>query len=247
MMRLAATLLLLAAPAAAQTGDWRTAAPVLPLQGAIRPITTPVAIGGAGWGPWRSICREQSTLPGRPPQRDCLTVADVRPEAAGTRLVLVQDRSGLRISVLRDPEGRIAEFVALRADGTAAPPEEARDRLLATWRDQFATLSLQRRRIAPREEFPMAVGGSGRGGTCRAEGQAMIAQRPVVVALCAVELAGRLRGGDSEARVAIFARVAVDAVTGMVSAQNYATRIETFTSAGRSNGVVVAPSRVFLE
>jgi hypothetical protein len=93
----------------------------------------------------------------------------------------------------------------------------------------------------------MAVGGSGRGGTCRAEGQAMIAQRPVVVALCAVELAGRLRGGDSEARVAIFARVAVDAVTGMVSAQNYATRIETFTSAGRSNGVVVAPSRVFLE
>ena len=74
-----------------------------------------------------------------------------------------------------------------------------------------------------------------------------MAQRTVVVARCAVELAGRLRGGESDARVAIFARVAVDVATGMVSAQNYATRIETFAANGRSNGVVVTPSRVFLE
>jgi hypothetical protein len=243
----ALVLALLTAPAAAQTTDWRTVAPVLPLQGTIRPIGAPVAIGGAGWGPWRSICREQTPRPGRPPQRDCLTVTEVRPEPGGARLTLVQERSGLRISALRSTDGRIAEFSAQRPDGSAPPPDEARETLLNAWRDQFATLSLAPRRLSAREDFLMPVPGSPRGGTCRPEGTATIAQRPVVIARCAVELAGRLRGGDNEARVAIFARVAVDVATGMISAQNYATRIETFAANGRSNGVVVTPSRVVLE
>jgi hypothetical protein len=248
MRRIAALLLtLLAAPAAAQAPDWRTAAPVLPLQGPIRPITAPVAIGGAGWGPWRSICREQTTLRGRPPLRDCLTVATVQPEPGGTRLVLVQDRTGLRIAALRGTDGRITEFAAIRADGSTPPPDETLDGLLAAWRQQFATLSLERRQITAREDFPMPISGSDRGGVCRAEGLSTIAQRPVVVARCAVELAGRLRGGSSEARVTIFARVAVDVATGVVSGQGYATRIETFAANGRSNGVVVSPSRVVLE
>jgi hypothetical protein len=68
----------------------------------------------------------------------------------------------------------------------------------------------------------------------------------VVVARCAVELAGPLRGSGAEARIAIFARLAVDVPSGMIVAQGYATRIETFAG-GRSNGVVVAPSRVVLE
>ena len=237
----------LATPALAQTTDWRSAAPLLPLQGAIRQITTPIAIGGAGWGPLRSICREQTARPGRPPQRDCLTVAEVRPERGGTRLLLVQERSGLRIAALRGTDGRITEFAAIQPDGTAPPPDEARDALLANWRAQFATLSLPVRRIAGREDFAMRVEGAAQGGTCRAEGQSTIGQRPVVVARCAVELAGRLRGGDSDARVAIFARVAIDVATGLVSAQGYATRIETFAANGRSNGVVITPSRVVLE
>ena len=248
MMRVATLLMaLLAGPAAAQTNDWRTAAPVLPLQGAIRPITTPVAIGGAGWGPWRSICREQATRPGRPPLRDCLTVAETRPEPGGTRLVLVQDGTGLRISVLRGTDGRLAEFAALRPDGTAPPADEARDRLLAAWRDQFATLGLPPGRIAPREDFAMPVPGSPRGGTCRPEGLSTIARRAVLVARCAVELAGNLGRTNSGAHVVIFAHVAIDVATGMHVAQNYATRIETFAANGRSNGVVVTPSRVFLE
>ncbi|GGJ26238.1 hypothetical protein [Neoroseomonas lacus] len=240
-------LALLAAPAAAQAPDWRAAAPALPLRGPQRPITTPVAIGGAGWGPWRHICREQTDRPGRAPTRDCLTVAAVQPEPGGTRLVLVQDRTGLRMSVLRGTEGRISEFTALRADGTALPHDEVRDGLLAAWRDQFATLSLERRRIVVGEDFPMAIDGSSRGGVCRAAGLDAIAQRAVLVARCAVELAGRLRGGDSEARVAIFAHIAVDVASGVVLAQGYATRIETFTGNGRSKGVVVTPSRVILE
>jgi hypothetical protein len=238
---------LLAGPAMAQTADWRSAAPVLPLQGPIRPFATPVTIGGAGWANWRRICREQTLRPGRPPQRDCLAVTAVQREAAGTRLTLVQENSGLRVSALRATDGRIAEFAALNPDGTMAPPDEARDGLLATWRAQFATLSLPARSLSGREDFPMRVEGQARGGSCRPEGLSTVAQRPVVVARCAVEMAGRLRGGDSEARIAIFARVAVDVGTGMVSAQGYATRIETFAANGRSNGVVVTPSRVVLE
>ncbi|MBW6401557.1 hypothetical protein KPL78_27145 [Roseomonas sp. HJA6] len=159
----------------------------------------------------------------------------------------MQDRLGLRMTVLRGTDGRIREFAAQRPDGTPAAPDEARDALLATWRGQFQTLSLTTRRIAPREDFPLAIEGSARGGVCRPEGTAMIAQRNVVVARCAVELAGRLRGGEANARIAIFARVAVDVATGMVSAQHYATRIETFAANGRSNGVVVTPSKVVLE
>ncbi len=241
-------LLLLPLPAAAQqTADWRAAAPALPLQGAIRPIVSPVAIGGAGWGPWRRICREQTTRPGRTPERSCLTVVEIRPERGGTRIVLAQDSSGLRIAALRGADGRITEFFAVQPDGTAPPPDEARDALLATWRAQFATLSLPVRNITGREDFTMRVEGQARGGSCRAEGLATVAQRQVVVARCAVELAGRLRGGESDARVAIFARVALDVATGLVSAQGYATRIETFAPNGRSNGVVITPSRVTLE
>lgn len=246
-MRLAVVLVLVAAPAAAQQGDWRAAAPVLALDGAVRPLAAPLTIGGTAWGPWRRMCREQATRPGRPPQRDCLSVAEARPEGAATRLTLVQDQVGLRVSALRGSDGRVTEFAPLRADGGAAPPDAARDGLVAAWREQFATLSLERRRIAPREDVPLPIAGSSRGGTCRPEGTAALAGRPVLVARCAVELAGRLRGGEFEARVAIFARLAIDIATGMVAAQGYATRIETFGAGGRSNGVVVTPSRVVLE
>lgn len=240
-------LLLAAAPAMAQPADWRAAAPALPLDGPGRAVSAPVAVGGAAWGPWRRICREQTLRPGRPPQRDCLGVAEARPEPGGTRLTLLQEASGLRLSVLRTADGRVAEFAAIQADGRPPPPDAARDALVAGWRDQFAAISLERRRIGPREDFPLAIEGSTRGGTCRPEAMASIGQRPVLVARCGVELAGRLRGGEAEARIAIFARVAVDVATGMVAAQGYATRIETFAPGGRSNGVVVTPSRVVLE
>lgn len=240
-------LALAAGPAAAQAPDWRAAAPTLPLDGPVRPVAAPVAVGGTAWGPWQRICREQTLQPGRPPQRDCLAVAEARPEGSGMRLVLVQQATGLRISALRTAEGRVSEFAAIRADGTAPPADAARDGLLAAWREQFSAISLERRRISAREDFTLPIEGSPRGGTCRVEGTASIVQRPVLVARCAVELAGRLRGGDAQARVAIFARIAVDTATGMVAAQGYATRIETFGANGRSNGVVVTPSRMVLE
>ncbi|NMJ41144.1 hypothetical protein GWK16_07830 [Roseomonas sp. JC162] len=248
--RLLALLLLAAQPAAAQqpgTTDWRTAAPLLPLDGPTRMVRQPVTIGGEAWGPWRRVCREQTLRPGRPPQRDCLAVTEARPEGDGVRLTLRHEPTGLLIAAQRGVDGRIGTFEAVRADGTAPPEDARRAALLSAWREQFATLSLEGRRIAPNDQFPLPVEGSPRGGICRPDSTGMIGGRPVLVARCAVELAGRLRGGESDARVAIFARVAIDVATGMVSAQGYATRIETFAANGRSNGVVVTPSRVVLE
>jgi hypothetical protein len=209
-------------------------------------MRAPVMVGGSAWGPWRRICREQGLNPGRPPRRDCLAVAEARLDGDAMRLTLVQEGTALRMTARRDTEGRVTDFAALRADGSATPPDAARDGLLAAWRDQFATLSLTRRRIAPGEGFALPVEGSPQGMACRPEGVGAVAGRPVLVARCAVELAGRLRGGAAEARVAIVARVAVDVPTGVVVAQGYATRIETFTG-GRANGVVVTPSRIVVE
>ncbi|MBR0660304.1 hypothetical protein [Neoroseomonas oryzicola] len=249
MMRILALLLVLAAaPAMAQPyADWRMAAPLLPLDAPSRAMRQAVTIGGEAWGPWQRLCREQTLRPGRPPQRDCLMVTEARREGDGVRLTLRHEPTGLLITAQRGVDGRIGAFEAVRADGTAPPDDARRAALLAAWREQFATLSLERRRIGPNDQFPLPVEGSPRGGICRPDGTATIGGRPVLVARCAVELAGRLRGGESDARVAIFARVAIDVATGVVSAQGYATRIETFAANGRSNGVVITPSRVVLE
>ena len=249
---LAALVLALAAPAAvlaqaapAQPPDWRMVAPALTLEGPVRPLTGPVQLGGGAWGPWQNLCREQVTRPGRPPQRDCLAVGEARAEGAAMRLALVQPRSGLRISALRMADGSIAEFRAVRGDGSAPPPDAGRDGLVAYWRAQFGAVSLPRQAVMPRGGFSMPIEGSPRGMACQAEGTSSVGRRPVLVARCEVALAGRLR--ESETRVAIFARVAVDVPTAMVVAQSYATRIETFNEEGRSNGVVVTQTRVSLE
>jgi hypothetical protein len=167
-------------------------------------------------------------------------------EGAAMRLVLVQQGAGLRILARRDVEGRVTEFAALGPEGGRAQADAARDGLIAAWRAQFETLSLTRRRILPGEAFSLPVAGSAQGGRCRPQGLGAIRGRPVLVAHCAVELAGALRGSGAEARVAIFARLAIDLPTGLIVAQGYATRIETFAG-GRSNGVLVTPSRVVLE
>jgi hypothetical protein len=251
MRRLAVTILLAAAPAAAQQGDWRAAAPVLALDGAVRPLSAPVAVGGAAWGPWQRMCREQTLQPRRAPQRDCLTVVEARPEGGGMRLILLQQATGLRISALRTTEGRIAEFSAVTTDGSAATPDAARDGLLAVWREQFATMSLERRRIPVREVFDLQVRDSARGMRCRTEGTAAVNGRAAVVLMCGVELAGAMGSSATYMEVQISARMAVDTATGMVIAQSYATRVERFSVAAdgrrRTVGAVVTPTRVTME
>lgn len=228
--------------ALAQAPDWRSAAPPLPLTAALRPISGPVAIGGSGWGPWRKLCREQWERLDRAPRRDCLTVTSAERDAParGWRLILAPlALGGERLSVLRRDDGSIAEF-------THSPPDPARDGALRPWQRHVESWSLTARRIAPGAPFELHVPENPRGITCRAEGLSQIGARQVLVAICAVELAGSLGNTGQQARIAIAGRIAIDIPTAMIVAQGYATRIETFTNE-RSNGVVITAARDGLE
>lgn len=235
-------LSLCGASAYAQAPDWRIVAPPLPLSAPITPITAPVAIGGAAWGPWRKICREQWERLNRAPQRDCLNVAAVERDATAraTRISLAPEvLRGERLAVLRRDDGGIASF-------THEPPDAARDGALAPWRRHFESWSLTARRIQHGVTFELPAPDSPRGVTCRPEGLSRIEARQVLVAICAVELAGRLGNTGQEARIAMAGRLAIDLPSGMIVAQGYASRIETFTG-GRSNGVVITAARHWLE
>ena len=235
-------LSLCGASAYAQAPDWRIVAPPLPLSAPVTPITAPVAIGGAAWGPWRKICREQWERLDRTPRSDCLKVAAVErdPAARATRISLVPEvLRGERLAVLRRDDGGIASF-------THEPPDAARDGALAPWRRHFESWSLTARRIQHGVTFELPAPDSPRGVTCRPEGLSRIEARQVLVAICAVELAGRLGNTGQEARIAMAGRLAIDLSSGMIVAQGYASRIETFTG-GRSNGVVITAARHWLE
>ena len=235
-------LSLCGASAYAQAPDWRSVAPPLPLSAPVTPATAPVAIGGAAWGPWRKLCREQWERLDRAPRRDCLTVAGVERDAPAraTRLILAPEvLRGERLAVLRRDDGNITSF-------THDPPDAARDGALLPWRRQFESWSLTARRIAAGATFELPVPDNPRGVTCRAEGLSRIEARQVLVAICAVELAGRLGNTGQEARIAMAGRIAIDLPSAMIVAQGYASRIETFAG-GRSNGVVITAARHWLE
>ena len=217
-------------------------APPLPLSAPVTPMTAPVAIGGAAWGPWRKLCREQWERLDRAPRRDCLTVSGIERDAPAraARLILAPEAlRGERLAVLRRDNGAITSF-------THEPPDAARDGALVPWRRHFESWSLTARRIPSAATFELAVPDSPRGVTCRPEGLSRIAARQVLVAICAVELVGQLGNTGQEARIAMAGRIAIDVPSAMIVAQGYASRIETFAG-GRSNGVVVTAARHWME
>lgn len=235
-------LSLCGASAFAQAPDWRSVAPPLPLSAPVTPITAPVAIGGVAWGGWRKLCREQWERLDRAPRRDCLNVAGIERDAPAraTRLILAPEAlRGERLVVLRRDDGGIVSF-------THEPPDAARDDALLPWRRHFESWSLTARRIPSGVTFELPVPDSPRGVTCRPEGLSRIAARQVLVAICAVELAGRIGNTGQEARIAMAGRIAIDLPSAMIVAQGYASRIETFAG-GRSNGVVVTAARHWME
>jgi hypothetical protein len=235
-------LSLSSAGAAAQTPDWRSAAPPLPLTAPITPITAAVSIGGTAWGPWRRLCREQWERLDRTPRRDCLAVAGVERDAPAraARISLAPEvLRGEKLAVLRRDDGGITSF-------THDPPDAARDGALTPWRRHFESWSLTARRIQPSVTFELPVPDNPRGVTCRPEGLSRIEARQVLVAICAVELAGRLGNTGQEARIAMAGRIAIDLPSAMIVAQGYASRIETFAG-GRSNGVAITAARHWLE
>jgi hypothetical protein len=235
-------LSLCGASAFAQAPDWRSVAPPLPLSAPVTPITAPVAIGGVAWGGWRKLCREQWERLDRAPRRDCLNVSGIERDAPAraTRLILAPEAlRGERLVVLRRDDGGIVSF-------THEPPDAARDDALLPWRRHFESWSLTARRIPSGVTFELPVPDSPRGVTCRPEGLSRIAARQVLVAICAVELAGRIGNTGQEARIAMAGRIAIDLPSAMIVAQGYASRIETFAG-GRSNGVVVTAARHWME
>ena len=235
-------LSLCGASAFAQAPDWRSVAPPLPLSAPVTPITAPVAIGGVAWGGWRKLCREQWERLDRAPRRDCLNVAGIERDAPAraTRLILAPEAlRGERLVVLRRDDGGIVSF-------THEPPDAARDDALLPWRRHFESWSLTARRIPSGVTFELPVPDSPRGVTCRPEGLSRIAARQVLVAICAVELAGRIGNTGQEARIAMAGRIAIDLPSAMIVAQGYASRIETFAG-GRSNGVVITAARHWME
>jgi hypothetical protein len=235
-------LSLCGASAFAQAPDWRSVAPPLPLSAPVTPITAPVAIGGVAWGGWRKLCREQWERLDRAPRRDCLNVAGIERDAPAraTRLILAPEAlRGERLAMLRRDDGGIVSF-------THEPPDAARDDALLPWRRHFESWSLTARRIPSGVTFELPVPDSPRGVTCRPEGLSRIAARQVLVAICAVELAGRIGNTGQEARIAMAGRIAIDLPSAMIVAQGYASRIETFAG-GRSNGVVVTAARHWME
>jgi len=157
-----------------------------------------------------------------------------------TRLMLAPEAlRGERLAVLRRDDGGITSF-------THEPPDAARDGALLPWRRHFESWSLTARRIPAGATFELPVPDSPRGVTCRAEGLSRIEARQVLVAICAVELAGRLGNTGQEARIAMAGRIAIDLPSAMIVAQGYASRIETFAG-GRSNGVVITAARHWME
>jgi hypothetical protein len=201
-----------------------------------------VAIGGVAWGGWRKLCREQWERLDRAPRRDCLNVAGIERDAPAraTRLILAPEAlRGERLAMLRRDDGGIVSF-------THEPPDAARDDALLPWRRHFESWSLTARRIPSGVTFELPVPDSPRGVTCRPEGLSRIAARQVLVAICAVELAGRIGNTGQEARIAMAGRIAIDLPSAMIVAQGYASRIETFAG-GRSNGVVVTAARHWME
>ena len=116
------------ASAFAQAPDWRTAAPPLPLSAPITAMTAAVSVGGAAWGPWRKLCREQWERLDRTPRRDCLNVAAVERDATAraTRISLAPEvlRGGyagesepLEVSLAWDPQ-QVLQFGATGSPAT---------------------------------------------------------------------------------------------------------------------------------
>lgn len=199
------------------------AAPRVALDGALTPLAGPVAIGGAGWGPFRRICTTRAMLradgseaaAGSP---ECLLVTAVR-EARGTWHVTLQTEprgtaAPFAYAATRDAAGRIGTVTAMPPGGmaplSAAQRREAEER----FRRMLRAIGVERMTIAPGGRFalPMPPDDTGAEGAldCRPLGEGLVGGRRVVVASC--DRQGEPLGGQ----------VAIDVATGLALRQAHA-------------------------
>ena len=238
---LAACLLLAGAAQAEDRAALMARAPAMPLDGAVAPLAGPVAVGGAGWGPFRRLCVAQAMLrpsdgqelPSAPPT--CIDVIGARREGEVWRLALRTDRvrgtARVDFATTRDAEGRVGEAEITIPPGVPEPPVEMMARLRAIFRIAIQAHGVERTTLGPGGAFlmPLPVGAidpgmriEGGGLACRAEGESAVGGRRVVVAACAA------RGGGEESpgramTIEIAGRFAIDVETGMVLRHGYAS------------------------
>lgn len=200
-----------------------TAAPRVALDGALTPLAGPVAIGGAGWGPFGRICTTRGMLRADGSEaaagsRDCLLVTAVREDRGTWHVTLQTEPRGtaapFAYAATRDADGRIGTVTAMPPGGMAplspAQRREAEERFRRTLR----AIGVEWMTIAPagRLAMPMPPDDTGAEGAidCRLLGEGLIGGRRVVVASCAGQ--GQTTGGQ----------VAIDVATGLALRQAHA-------------------------
>jgi hypothetical protein len=263
-----ALLSLLATPADAQNpeslAELLTRAPALPLDAAAGPMTAPVQVGGAGWGPFRRLCVTNAMLlpdgaevPRAPVH--CMTIEASRAGALWRLEVTTEAQPripALRFSTTRDATGRVGAIVF---PPDAAPPEPARAELAAVLRGALQAHGMEARRLAPGERFvqPLPLGVvpgltirlAQDGLACTAESLARIGGRPVLIAAC--EASGSAESAGVTVEPMRFAgRFAHDIETGLVLAHGYGTSMTLIgprPDGGRQAVTMRAVSRQRLE
>lgn len=238
---LLAALVLAAIPARAEDAAALLArAPPLALDGPLSPITVPLAVGGAGWGPFTRLCVRRMMLApdGREVpvnQPSCLEVTEARQQGAAWHLTFttgpLQNGLGVSFTLTRDAAGQIGPAEFRVPDGLPRPPPEMAGPLRVLFRAMVRAHALEPFRIIPGEPFVMDLPLSeveqrlrvdGGGFRCTAEGTGAVGGRPVVQAQCALRAEGELRPGQGLAMEAA-GRFAIDIATGLVLRHGYAT------------------------
>lgn len=215
-------------------------APAITLDGALSPLTAPVAVGGAGWGPFTRLCvRRMLVAPdGREfPASDptCLQVTEAREESGVWHLTLstgpLQNGIGVTFTLTRDAAGQVGPADFTVPEGLPAPPPEMVGRLRAVFRAMVRAHAVEPLRVAPGEGFVMdlplgdvmeGLQVEGGGFACQPEGTGTIAGRSVVQAACTLRATGELRPGRPM-EIAAAGRFALDVATGLVLRHGYAS------------------------
>jgi hypothetical protein len=250
MIRLAIALLLLATPALAQPR--RAAArpepdasllqrtPALTLAAPPQPLTAPLAIGGAGWGPFTRLCVTRHLI--QPDGKEvletepsCFTVTSARESGATWQLEMLTDplRGGQRVAfaATRNAAGAVGNVTITPPEGAAAPPPAMLARLQAVFRVMLEAHGLRAITIAPNTPFllPLQIAeadpdttAEGGGFTCTPNGTATLRARTVLVATCRTTARTDL-GSEAIGRVDLAGHFAIDTETGLVVQHRYSS------------------------
>jgi len=264
-----AALLLVATAGLARAEDMAALlarAPPLPLDGPVAPLVAPVAVTRAGWGPFRRLCVVKGVLAGTAQATawglpNCFDIEEARQDGETWHLAIRTDppRGRMRVAfrIARDAAGRVGGATVELPDGMPPPAPDVIARVEGILRDALRANGLERATIGPGASFLMPIpadwagvpiGLEGGGFTCRAEGEAPVGGRSVLVAACEGRASGAFRPGQRLSHVTA-GRFAIDVETGMVLRHAYAYATTVDAPPGSNEGLIEVrgASRLSLE